>query len=265
MCVGQVLFMRKSKIIEALPYYQKAYNLGKDAYSGSGIHYNIALLYSAIGDYEKAIKYMRNALSMNSTSCPYVWGTFQIMLMQEKYDKALVFLDSISRITPCETLCDIARYCLCITQKEFVKAETFLNKAIHSGYIPNGDDRLFVSYLYKETGRETEAYDMLRNYIKELDFSDKGLTAADLGRKSLILLGAAYATLGDNRKALYYLSELEKRVYVFNTPISLETFPGFDSLRNDPEFKAIVKRIENKKDSVRSEIKQLELRGEIAL
>jgi hypothetical protein len=45
----------------------------------------------------------------------------------------------------------------------------------------------------------------------------------------------------------------------------LRVFPGFDNLRNDPEFKAIVKRIEDEKASLRAQVKEMELRGEISL
>jgi TolB-like protein/AraC-like DNA-binding protein len=255
MGVGQVLFMHKARIIEALPYYQKAYDLGGVAIGG--IHYNIALLYSSIGDYTKAFKYMRNALSMSST-CLNVWRTFEIMLVQQQYDKALIFLDSIDRITPCEEDCNIMRFCLYTTQKEFAKADTFLNKALNSGYKPYWDDQLYLSYLYKETGRKSEANDILLNYIKELDTPIKN-------GKKLIKLAAAYAILGDNKKALYFLSELEQKIVVFETPVTLEIFPGFDNLRNNHEFEEIVRHLKEKRDSLRTQVRELELQGKITL
>ncbi len=44
-------------------------------------------------------------------------------------------------------------------------------------------------------------------------------------------------------------------------PCSLRTFPGFDNLRNDPEFKAIVKHLEDKRTADREKTKEMELRG----
>lgn len=77
-------------------------------------------------------------------------------------------------------------------------------------------------------------------------------------------LVAAYAMIGDYKKALGYLSELEKLGF-FEYPVVLNTFPGFDNLRNESEFKAIVKRIRENQDSLRAQIKEMELRGVIDL
>ena len=70
--------------------------------------------------------------------------------------------------------------------------------------------------------------------------------------------------IGDYKKAVGYLSELEKLGF-FEYPVVLNTFPGFDNLRSDPEFKAILNRIEDKKASLRAQVKEMELRGEIDL
>jgi hypothetical protein len=43
------------------------------------------------------------------------------------------------------------------------------------------------------------------------------------------------------------------------------TFPGFNNLRSDPEFKAIVKRIEEKRASLREKVWEMEQRLEIYL
>ena len=60
--------------------------------------------------------------------------------------------------------------------------------------------------------------------------------------------------LGENKKALEYLVQIEK-LGLFEYPITL-SFPGFDNLRNDPEFKAIVKRIEDKRAANREKLRR---------
>ena len=44
-----------------------------------------------------------------------------------------------------------------------------------------------------------------------------------------------------------------------------DKFPGFDNLRDTPEFKALSNRVHYEQDSIKSLIKQMELRGEIDL
>ena len=45
----------------------------------------------------------------------------------------------------------------------------------------------------------------------------------------------------------------------------IDVFPPFDTLRDDPEFKVIVKRAKDEKARLREEVKQMELSGEINL
>jgi hypothetical protein len=58
-------------------------------------------------------------------------------------------------------------------------------------------------------------------------------------------------------------SQIEK-IGLFEYPITL-SFPGFDNLRTDPEFKAIVKRIEDKKAATRAKVREREEKGELLL
>ena len=75
-------------------------------------------------------------------------------------------------------------------------------------------------------------------------------------------LAAAYAILGDNKNALLHLAEVEKTI-PGEWPFKVKTFPGFDKLRNNPEFNSILKRIEDKKADLRSQITKMEQRKEI--
>ncbi len=117
--------------------------------------------------------------------------------------------------------------------------------------------------MYKETGRSKEAFSILKNSIKqEEDFLKKENNLITLSSFK-IRLAASYSILGEKDKALRYLSELEKSGTFVEWPVSVRTFPGFDKLRNDPEFKAIIKSSEEKKASLRAEVKRLEQNGVI--
>ena len=156
------------------------------------------------------------------------------------------------------------RFYIYTTQKEFEKAEQYYNKAVAAGYEQSNNDDIYVAYLYNETGRKKEALEILNNSIKR--DKEELLRSQYLTWFSgtYLRLAAAWALLGDNKKALEYLSKIESaRSGLYETPYKIRTFPGFDKLRNDPEFKAILKRIENEKDSIRAQIIEMEKRGEL--
>ena len=148
---------------------------------------------------------------------------------------------------------------------EYSKAEELFKKAVNSGYRQTENDEIYLGCMYNESGRKKEAMSVLNKTIEK---DEDGLSKkVDFGlgiRIRIYRLVAAYAMIGDNKKALEYLYELEKLGF-FEYPVVLETFPGFANLRNDPEFKAIVKRIEDEKASLRAKVKEMELRGEISL
>jgi TolB-like protein/Tfp pilus assembly protein PilF len=259
--MGQLLFFYKNEVIKALPYYQKAFDLGGDSWSE--INANIAMVYLQIGDYPKALKYSKNALSLRS-ECDLINLYDHVFLAQGMYDVALHILDSTCSVNACEQKCDIMKFYIYTTQKEFGNAEKYYKKAINAGYKRSDDDDIYIAYLYKETGRKHEALSILNNSIiwNENSLKSNGELLGFKFKK--LRLSAAYAILDENEKALRYLSEGEK-TGLFEFAFTIRTFPGFDKLRGDPEFKSIIKRIEDKKEAIRAQVKEMEKRGEIEL
>ena len=260
--IGQVFFLHRSEVIKSLPYYQKAYDLGGDSWAE--INSNVAYPFLFLGDYTTALKYIHNALFLRS-ECLFIELYIHDYLNQQEYNKAFEFLDSISSITTCGQVCDIMRSRIYVYLRDYAKAEEFYKKAMNSGYKQIENDGIYLGCIYIETGRKKEALSILKKSIESDEAalvrqSRKGL----LGKIRIYNLAAAYALIGDNKKALEYLSELEK-LGLFEYPVVLNSFPGFDDLRNDPEFKTIVKRIEDGKASLRAQVKEMELRGEIDL
>ena len=133
-----------------------------------------------------------------------------------------------------------------------------------NGFSTVEDDNPFIAYLYKETGRDKEAVSILKNSITRDEDLLRNRSHFWMDRFVKSRLAASYALSGENRKSLEYLSELGNSG-IFGLIFDINKFPGFDNLRNDPEFKAIVKRIEHEQDSLRAQVKEMELRGEIDL
>jgi tetratricopeptide (TPR) repeat protein len=155
-------------------------------------------------------------------------------------------------------------------QRNFKNAEIYYNKSLNSGKSYFNEYEIYLdvyfNYLLKETGRKNEAVKRINNSIKryEADMMNFNLQWSGMNsRIDKLLLAASYAMLGENKKALDYLSQLEK-FGLFEYPITL-AFPGFDNLRNNPAFKAIVKHIEDQRAAVRERVREMEDSGELNL
>lgn len=260
LCIGQIYCMQKNDLIKGLPYYNKSIIYGGG--SEPEINQNIASAYLAIDYYSMAEKYMKNAIYAKP-ECVLVKLYGDILINQKKYNESFHFLDSISGITPCEHICDILRFRIYATLKEFEKAEKFYNLSVTAGHTTSFDDRLYLAYLYIETDRKKEALTILNNTITVIE---ENLNNTDSWGISLrnVRLAACYALLDERTKALKCLSEVERTgPNEYYMPIGI--FPGFDKLRSDPEFQVIFKRIEDKKASLRAQVKEMERRGEIDL
>ena len=265
--MGQLLCMRKKDFDKGLKYYQKAYELGGNA--DAEINRHLAWIFSSIGDFQRAIKYGGISVSLRS-DCGLFIEYDHYLAAQGKYSEALVFLDSISNVTPCEQKCDIMKFHLYTELKEFEKAQKFYNKAVSSGYDPTvapdiySADYIYIAYVYMETGRKKEALAILKSSVE----SDENFLAKgdDFMTSKLIKLrlAAAYAMMDRSKDAIKYLLELHESG-IFEYPITINSFPGFDNLRNDPEFRATVKLIEDEKNTLRAQVKEMELNGELNL
>jgi tetratricopeptide (TPR) repeat protein len=259
--IGQIYCYQKNDIIKGLPYYHKSIVSGGG--SEREINQNIAATFGSIDYYPKAEKYLKNAILV-IPECAFIKEYGILLLIQGKYDECFHFLDSISSITRCEQVCDMVRFRIYTTQKEFEKAEKYYNLSVTAGYVANYNDRLYLAYLYTETGRKKEALTILNNSIKWGEKALQGSNTQWAISSIYVLLAAAYAMLDENSEALKCLSEVE-RTGPNERYISIKTFPGFDKLRSNPEFQSILKSIEDKKASLREQVKEMELRGEIDL
>jgi TolB-like protein/Tfp pilus assembly protein PilF len=260
LAMGQLYINYRHQVIKALPYYQKAYDLGGDSWAE--INEAIGWVYYQIGYYSKAIRYMKNALSLRS-ECAIVNRTCIMFLAQGNFGELNNFLDSVCNITMCENVCDMIRFYSYSAQGKYIEAEKYFNKAKGEGYTQTVFDDVYIACLFKETGRNSDALFLLNKSIKrdrELNMQSSGLYS----KLMRLQLAAYYAILGENKKSMEYLSELENEG-IFEYPITLKTFPGFDNLRKNPEFKTIVKRVEDEKATLRAQVKEMEKRGEIDL
>jgi len=78
-------------------------------------------------------------------------------------------------------------------------------------------------------------------------------------------LSAIYAIQNDNSASLKYL-EAAFAIWGFRPyDDQIEIDPIFESLWDDPKFKALIKRAQDEKAAIRAQIREMEERGEIDL
>lgn len=146
------------------------------------------------------------------------------------------------------------------------QAEKHYNKAIEAGYRPQAFDYISIAHIYKETGRKNEDLALLKRSIQR---DDNALVGAASERMWLslkyIYLAAANAILDDNEEAIRYLSESEKLGFYSGWLELILIHPAFENLKAIPEFKALVKRAQDVKATIREQIREMEKNGKLAL
>jgi hypothetical protein len=82
-------------------------------------------------------------------------------------------------------------------------------------------------------------------------------------------LATAWSIIGNKKDAIRYLPENEPiylmGIYNLQVAIDIKTFPGFDNLRNEPEFKARLQHYDDEKAMLKAQVKELEDDGELRL
>jgi len=71
--------------------------------------------------------------------------------------------------------------------------------------------------------------------------------------------------LGEKDEALKFLSEAAKFGFEWGWQDFIEIDPTFENLRDDPEFKAIVKQVRDEKAAIRAQVQEIMERDEIDL
>ena len=116
-----------------------------------------------------------------------------------------------------------------------------------------------IGYVYFQLGRKEEAERIFKKELQNLQAIESPRRFIDLS------LSRIHAFQGNRKAALEHLTEYANRGFREGWHDFILIDPFFESLRDDPEFKAIVKQAQEEKASQRAQIKEMEERGEITL
>jgi len=266
--LGRAYGFQKNGAKKAFPLLTRGFEMRK-AHLPSA-YYTIGTCIANTGDYEKAKEYIQKSLELN-TGCMQIGFYSWILTIQSKHKEALHFLDSVCEKSSCEGICYKYKFHIHLVRKEFDLAEQYINQLSEGGYTFNLGDRywyqqhigdsVMLAYMYKELGREDEALTILNNSHKYLDSQ----LEEDKNWLTYLILSFIHAILDEKEEALKYLSEVAELGFNEGFHDFIKIHPIFENLRDDPEFKAIVKRAQDEKAVIRARVQEMIDSGEIDL
>ena len=256
--LGYLYITKKQDVVKGLPYLKRSIELQPL----KELEYLIASeCYFYIGDYEKAKEYAMKSFIFGDVYTSWAIRIYnQTLARQNKTRERLQFLDSICSITNCKDICNKAYCYLNLDLNDFEQAEKDYDQFIEAGGEFKLHDSIFLANMYKQLGRN-EDYQMTINYCRTR-YED----LFDDNKKNFDAIGSLlniYAILDEKEKALKYLSELEKTGFHFSTFDWIEISPIFENINDDPEFKAIIRRVHEKKAVMKAQIREMEADGRL--
>lgn len=218
-----------------------------------------------IGDYKKAEVY-----GQKSSEIAACWGIGMLpnfFMVQVKFRDAYQYVDSTCQIRQCEQLCFNLLFRTSFLLGEYDKAAQYFNQFHSSDQVANYLDihmNYEIGYVYYQLGKTKEAEEIFSEHIKKFESE---LDSAFLSPE--IYLARIYAFKGEKDKALDYLERFTENRGFRGLERGWHDFilidPFFESLRDDPEFKAIVKQVQDEKATLREQVRRMEERGELML
>jgi TolB-like protein/lipoprotein NlpI len=207
-------------------------------------------LYISIGDMQKAEpcrnKYQQLVQSYLITQMDY-W----MLEIQGKWEELLAMAEK-NNTTDVYALIALRRI---QEAKDNIRADSIL---LESDL--NNSHRIGI--IFWMIGKKDEA---MKYFNRQIEFSNESIRNKDpygLGDAAYDLAGV-YAVLGNREKAYKWLREYEKLGFLHGIHEYIKVDLLFDNLRNDDEFKEIVKRANDKADEIRARINEMEEQGEL--
>jgi TolB-like protein len=228
--------------INALINLRKAEKLERSDENLATIYYWHVPIYISVGDFQKTELYINKVKELGvmfsdmEKYLPTIQSKWEdVLAIDEKDPEALV---ALGRIQEAE---DIIR-----SNVDF--SEPYLNNAHRIGIV------------FWMNGKKEEA---MRFFDMQIEFCNESIRNKDpygTGDAAYDLAGV-YATLSNKEEAYKWLREYEKLGFRDGMHEYIKVDPLFDNLRDDEEFKEIVKQANDKADEMRARIDEMEEKG----
>jgi TolB-like protein/Flp pilus assembly protein TadD len=255
--LGQ-LYLMDNDYINALVNFKRAEKLERAESYLANIYLRFYLTYSSIGDLQKAELYCNKLQQLNlALTDPELWlfeiqGRWEKLITAAERSIALFPEDGAAYSYKAEALFSLGR---------ISEAEDNIRKSVqYKGTNINNAHR--VGMILWMNGKKDEA---MEYFNRQISYCTESINQKDpYGNGSAAYdLAGVYAFLGNREEAYRWLREYEKLGFSSGIQEYIKVDPLFDNLRNDEEFKEIVKRANDKAAEIRAKIKKMEEKGEI--
>jgi tetratricopeptide (TPR) repeat protein len=192
-------------------------------------HHWYAWHLSLVGQREEAIAEMRKAVSLDPLSLVINSDLAELLLLAHSYDESIAQSRKTIEMDPHFALAHNQLAQAYLEKKMIDEAIDEFHKAVE---LSGGDNPICVANLaraYAAAGKKDKSEELLEGLMRKS--SPNQSHAAEIAM--------IYASLGQNEEAMKWLQKgVDER---FNPGVLLR--PGFDSLRSDPRFAALVHRV----------------------
>lgn len=187
-----LLAHKKSEFVDAVDFFQEAIGMNVGNYEN---YNNVAVCYSSLGNYKKAIKYIKKAICLKPEYCFYNNLALQYRHL-ENYDKSIKYLKKALKIKNNEISWGMMGGCYG-EKKELEKAEKCYKKAleIKPDFAAAHVDLACIYHLKSEWEKawieyewRTEVFEQLKIW-KEIYNPEKRWKGEDLAGKRIIIHG----------------------------------------------------------------------------
>ena len=179
------------------------------------------------------------------------------------FNETKKFLDSncTAKSTPCELNCTRFYFYHHYISQNYDQAEKLCQQYINSGGILVDTENIMLAYVYQKLGKTKEFNDLLDSVL--ISLQDR--SPDNQGWYYYLSCSWFYAMKGEKEKALEFLTKVADAGNDAGWHNIITIDPIFEDLRDDPEFKAIVKRMQDEKADQREIVREMNESGEIDL
>ena len=255
-----VAYEKTNRYAKAIPYYKEAMALESNMETAN----RISNCYNEIGDYDRALEYCNQAITLDSTKTNYLYFKANILDNAGRSDEAINIMDEYILQNPesyfpyyrrgwfkdhCgKTDAAIEDYTMAITLQPDA-AYAYLNRGVL--YLQMGNkqaaDDDFKHVIRLDSVPDAPecafyAYYYLGNKSKAIETLDKAVRKDDKG--NYYDAACLYSIMGDKEKSIFYLRKALERGYRNFNHIKRDR--DLRSIRSASEYKALMEEFEKK-------------------
>jgi DNA-binding SARP family transcriptional activator len=197
-------------------------------------HHELSMLLMRRRRFDEAMRETQRTLYLAPMSARFEVGAGEVYLYSGRYDEALDAADRALAVDSSNAGSYLVRAYAYGEQRRYEEAAEAAMKCIALGWDVPG--RAILGYVYAKSGRRVEALTIVDTLTARWQHGKGGVAVPGIATA----IAQVYVGLGDRRRALDWL---ERAVTTDMYLVYLRIDPTFRSLRAEPRFRALLKKV----------------------